>query len=83
MSDRTSDEIRLLRVTAGNLRQNHLYVTGHYDFFPADVVGTSKRNGAQAGHIEIALDGLKEPIFTDIGSDAKTGKPRGFPRDQR
>jgi len=82
LSDRTIDEIRLLRVTAGNLRQNHLYVTGHYDFFPDDIVGTSKRNGRKSGYIEITLDGLKEPIYTDIGSDPKTGKPRGFLRDR-
>ena len=33
---------RLLRVTAGNLRQSHLYVNGHYDFFPPDCIGGAK-----------------------------------------
>ena len=78
MSQATADQIRLLRVTAGNLRQNHLYVNGHYDFFPRDAVGGNKRNGHAV--IEIVLDGMNETVSTDIGSDAKTGKPRGFLR---
>ena len=28
------DATRLLTVTPGNVRQNHLYVRGLYDFFP-------------------------------------------------
>jgi len=68
---------RLLRVTAGNLRQSHLYVNGHYDFFPPDCVGGPKRSAASRT-IEIHLDGLNEAVTTDIGRDARTGKPRGF-----
>lgn len=70
---------RLLLVTPGNLRQNHLYVRGHYDFFPADCIGPARkaRNGADR-HIAIFLDGLNETIETDIGADPKTGKPRAF-----
>jgi hypothetical protein len=39
------DSKRLLRVTAGNLRQNHLYISEHLDFSPDDVVGKPKLNG--------------------------------------
>ena len=73
-----SNEKRLFRVTAGNLRNNHLYVNGHHDFFPRDCVGGAKRSAKAALGIEIALDGLNETVSTDIGSDAKTGKPRGY-----
>ncbi len=76
------DRKRLLRVTAGNLRQKHLYVRGHFDFFPKDVFGEAKRNGDGQRGIEIVLDGLDETVTTDIGRDAKTGKPRGFLRDR-
>jgi hypothetical protein len=69
---------RLLRVTAGNLRQSHLYVNGHYDFFPADCFGGPRRATAASRPIELSLDGLDETISTDIARDAKTGKPRGF-----
>ncbi len=75
-----TDRKRLLQVTAGNLRQFHLYVNGHYDFFPKAAFGGSKRNGNGRGGIEIVLDGLNETVTTDIGSDAKSGKPRGFLR---
>jgi hypothetical protein len=68
---------RLLRVTAGNLRNSHLYVNGHYDFFPRDCIGGPKRS-AGCRTIEIHLDGLDQTISTDIGCDAKTGKPRPF-----
>ncbi len=78
-----ADKKRLVRVTAGNLRQNHLYIRGLRDFFPADIFGPPKRNGNGSHGIEILLDGLNEIIVTDIGRDAKTGKPRGFIRDRR
>jgi hypothetical protein len=70
---------RLLLVTPGNIRNSHLYVRKHYDFFPPDCVGPSrKRAKGTNGDIEILLDGLNEAIKTDIGRNAKTGAPRGF-----
>lgn len=80
MSESAQNQTRLLRVTAGNVQHDHLYVTGHYDFFPPDAVGGSKRNGNGHAGIEIVLEGLDETVATDIGSDAKTGKPRGLIR---
>ena len=81
MSGTVADRKRLLHVTAGNLRQNHLYVTGHFDFFPADCVGSSKKtfDGSPTA-VNIFLEGLNETIQTDIGSDPATGKPRSFLR---
>jgi DNA (cytosine-5)-methyltransferase 1 len=71
-------EKRLVRVTAANLKHSHLYVTGLRDFFPPEAFGGAKRkNGAG---IELILDGLGETVVTDIGSEAKSGKPRGFLR---
>ncbi len=79
MSGTVADKKRLFRVTAGNLRQNHLYIHGHYDFFPADCIGASRKSGNGNGvAIRILLDGLRETVETDIGSDARTGKPRRF-----
>ncbi|MBN1911440.1 MAG: DNA (cytosine-5-)-methyltransferase [Pirellulales bacterium] len=72
-----TDSKRLLRVTAGNLRHSHLYVNGHYDFFPSDCIGGSRRS-TEGPTFSIQLDGLNRTINTDIGRDAKTGKPRGF-----
>lgn len=79
MSGTVSEKKRLFRVTAGNLRQNHLYINGHYDFFPPDCIGASRRSTSKNGvAIRIFLEGLGETIETDIGSDAKTGRPRSF-----
>jgi hypothetical protein len=79
LSGAIADKKRLLRVTAGNLRQNHLYVHGHYDFFPKNCIGPSRKSkNNNNSEIEIYLEGINEIIKTDIGSDAKTGKPRRF-----
>lgn len=70
---------RVLEVTPGNIRNSHLYVTGHHDFFPEDCIGPSRSSkGGAPREIEILLDGLDERICTDIGRNAKTGKPRNF-----
>ncbi len=74
---------RLLKVNAANLRNNHLYVNQCYDFFPPDCVGGARKSAN--GHskpVKIELDGLNETIETDIGIDAKSGKPRKFLRDR-
>jgi hypothetical protein len=71
---------RILKVTPGNLRQHHLYVRDHLDFFPPECVGLARRAkaAAQDNQIEIVLDGLNETVRTDIAADAKTGRSRGF-----
>jgi len=70
---------RLIRITAANLEHDHLYVTGLRDLFPPEAIGGPRRK--RNGHgFELILDGLGETVITDIGSDAKTGKARGFLR---
>jgi len=71
---------RLFRITAGNLRNNHIYINGQYDFFPKNCLGPSKRGKQGAAHaeIEIYLDGLDKTVSTDISRDRNTGKPRNF-----
>lgn len=76
-----ADKKRLLKVTAGNVRHSHVYVNGHYDFFPPECIGGARRS-SESQTIEIHLDGLDRTIRTDIGRDAKTGKPRGFFRSR-
>jgi len=77
MSGPIGDKKRLLRVTDGNIRQNHLYVSQHLDFFPPDILGPSSLSGKLNGRaIHILLDGVNETIKTDIPTDNATGKPR-------
>jgi hypothetical protein len=81
MSRGVAERKRLIRITAGNVRQKHIYVNGHFDFFPPDCIGPPRKNGQDPdASIEIYLAGLDRKIRTDIGRDAATGKPRGFLR---
>lgn len=46
MSGRVGHRKRLICVNAANLREKHLYLTGHADFSPADCYGdSSKKKG--------------------------------------
>lgn len=75
---------RFLKVTPGNIRQSHLYVRGHYDFFPPDCIGASRKSKSPASkEIEIHLDGLGEVVRTDIGVNPTTGRPRAFFRGRQ
>ncbi len=77
MSGAVADRKRLIRVTAGNLRNSHIYITGHNDFFPDDCFGDPSLSTGRPGRlITIKVVGLRKSIETDIARDAKTGKPR-------
>ena len=84
MSGTVADRKRLIRVTAGNLRNRHISITGHHDFFPPGCFGASRKS--TNGHtklIEIRLDGLNTTVETDIGTEAGTGKPRRMFRGRK
>jgi DNA (cytosine-5)-methyltransferase 1 len=70
------DKIRLIEVTAGNLRHNHLSVTGLHGFLPRGCFGGANRKSAASRPIRIQLEGLARTVETDIACEAKTGKPR-------
>lgn len=77
MSIAGAESTRLIQVTAGNIRNSHVYITGHHDFFPSECFGQPRRSANGNGHhIHIHLDGLDRVVDTDIGKDAKTGEPR-------
>jgi hypothetical protein len=84
VDDAISNGRRLLRITPGNIRNYHIYVREHLDFFPADCIGPPRRTANGNGHsIELELDGLDEVVATDIGANAANGKPRGFFRGRQ
>lgn len=70
------NKVRLIAVTDGNLRNNHLSVTGLHGFLPPGCFGGAKGKGGASRPIRIQLEGLSRTVETDIGRDAKTGKPR-------
>jgi DNA (cytosine-5)-methyltransferase 1 len=82
MSGRVGHRKRLVSISAANLRQHHLYLTGHMDFFPADVFGPASKRDGLGKVITLEVDGLPEPVATDIPTDRRSGKPRPFFRSR-
>jgi DNA (cytosine-5)-methyltransferase 1 len=82
VSGTTANGRRLLPVTSGNIRNSHIYVHGHYDFFPDDCIGPPRKANGNGNYIQLILDGLDECVSTDIATSSN-GKPRGFLRDRR
>jgi hypothetical protein len=78
MSGRVGHRKRLICVNAANLRENHLYLTGHGDFFPADCYGSSSEKGGTGKPLQLDVLGLAEPVYTDIPTELKSRKPRRF-----
>ena len=78
MSGRVGHRKRLICVNAANLRANHLYLTGHTDFFPADCYGAPTSKGIPGKPLRLDVDGIASPVMTDIPTEAKSGKPRRF-----
>lgn len=77
MSGAIGDKKRLIQVTDGNLRQNHLYISQHLDFFPKNILGPSTLTGPLNGRAaHIFLEGLNTTVQTDIPVDKSTGRPR-------
>ena len=63
MSGRVGHRKRLICVNAANLRANHLYLTGHADFFPADCYGAPTSKGTPGKALRLNVDGIAEPMF--------------------
>lgn len=78
MSGRVGHRKRLICVNAANLRANHFYLTGHADFFPTDRYGASSKSGGTGKQLRLDVLGLSAPVYTDIPTQAKSGKPRPF-----
>jgi DNA (cytosine-5)-methyltransferase 1 len=83
MSGGVGHRKRLICVKAGNLRNNHLYLTGHTDFFPADAFGPSSSKFGIGKELRLDIAGLPEPVYTDIPTELRTGRPRLFFRKRK
>ncbi len=69
---------RLIAVTEGNLRNNHLYITGSHDFFPRECYGESSEKKGMGTKLTLLVEGLKRPVETDIARSSGSGQPRNF-----
>jgi DNA (cytosine-5)-methyltransferase 1 len=78
MAHRPTDNLRVITVTAANLRQSHLYLNGTVGFFPKDSIGPASARTGVGREVQLDVAGLDKPVFTDLPVDAKSGRPRGI-----
>jgi hypothetical protein len=70
--------MRLISVTEGNLRNHHLYITGHHDFFPEECYGPSDARKGIRRKLTLLVEGLPSAVETDIARANGSGHPRNF-----
>jgi len=77
MSGDVGSKKRLISITGGNIRNDHIYISGHHDFFPKECYGSSESKKGLGKPLILLLEGLNKEIETDI-SNGTNGKPRNF-----
>jgi len=76
-------ESRVIQLTEAALKYGNLNIRRcGKDFFPPDVFGGPSRKAGLGGLITLKVEGLTNPIETDIPKD-KTGKPRWIFRKRK
>lgn len=78
MSGDVSNKKRLIAITKGNLSNNHIYISGHHDFFPKSCYGHSEKKKGIGREIALVIEGSDKTVKTDIGINGSNGKPRNF-----
>lgn len=78
MSERFTTSKRVICVSEANIRQSHLYLSGLADLFPRDSLGPASSRQGTGRLLRLDVEGISGPVLTDIPTDAKTGKSRGF-----
>lgn len=78
MSADRSEDRRLISITRGNLLNDHIYLTGHRDFFPDESYGRSSKKDGQGRPLTLFVKGLKDPVETDIATRDKDASPRSM-----
>jgi hypothetical protein len=69
---------RLISVTEGNLRNHHFYITECHDFFPQECHGQSSAKKGTGQKLTLVVEGLHDPIETDIAGGGNNGPARNF-----
>jgi DNA modification methylase len=78
LSGEVSNSKRFVSITGGNLRNQHLYITGYHDFFPQECYGESSARKGTGRELTLLVDGLSSPVETDIAKSSGNGRPRSF-----
>jgi hypothetical protein len=67
----------IIKLTQGNLNNDHLYLTGVMDLFPAAAVGGSSEADRASQLLEVH-SGIGAPVITDIAGDKKIFRKRAW-----
>jgi hypothetical protein len=67
----------VIRLTQGNLNNNHVYLSRHLDFFPPDAIGAANKRSGKGTLLKLRFEGLPGAAETDIASDKKIFRLRG------
>jgi len=82
VSGDVSEKKRLISVAGANLRNHHLYISGHHDFFPKECYGESNKRKGIGRELTLMVEGLPKPVKTDIAKDGGNGRPRNHFRNR-
>jgi hypothetical protein len=68
-----------IRLTQGNLNNDHISVRKHLTFFPKDAIGPPNKRQGRGALLTLHFEGLPEPVETDIADnkDKKIFRCRG------
>lgn len=78
--DLADQEERTIVLTAGNIKNSHIYLRTLSDFFPRESIGGRNRS-ENAGHpLTLVVRGISGLIETDIASDKRIFRSRGWCR---
>ncbi|EPU7923665.1 hypothetical protein ACVZR8_004572 [Vibrio parahaemolyticus] len=71
---------RVIQLTAGNIRNSHLYLTKVMDLFPTDSIGGNNIDSEAPQRLEIHC-GIEQPVLTDIAGDKKIFRKRSWVKE--
>jgi hypothetical protein len=67
----------VITLTQGNLNHNHIYLSRHMSFFPADAIGSANRRDGEGRKLILRFEGLTDAAKTDIVPNHKIFRLRG------
>ena len=70
MSGRAGHRKRLVCINDANIRESHLYLTGHLDFFPADSFGPASETSGTGKMLRLDVEGLADAILIREGEES-------------
>lgn len=69
-----------IKLTQGNINNDHLYLSKVIDFFPHSAIGGANSNDLATKSLEIHC-GVCEPVLTDIAGDKKIFRKRSWVKE--